>query len=150
MRARSLFGYAFVGAACAAVGVAAGISQSSASSASGHPRARAVGKRAGLARAVHVDAVVAIAGGRRFATMSVDRGVLRSVAGNQLTLAEGTRQATYRTLTITVPANAVVRNDGSAAELSSLRPNELVTIRRGPKRTVVRALDASRRTRIGL
>jgi hypothetical protein len=137
MTARSIARYAGVGTACAAAGVAGGIASGSASPA--HPRAAAR-----LGRIVHADAVVATARGTRFARVTIDRGTVKSVSGNQLTLDEGTAKATYRTVTLTIPSAAVVRNDGAAASLSSLQPGERVGVRQGPLRTRVAARHARR------
>jgi len=130
MTGRSIARYVGVGTVCAAAGVAGGIAGSSASQA--HPRA---GAR--LGRVVHADAIVATGGGRRFVRVTIDRGIVKSVSGAQLTIDEGTPRATYRTVTLTIPAGAVVRNNGSAAALSSLQPGERVGVRQGPRRTRV-------------
>jgi len=138
MSGRSIARDVGVGSDCAAVGVAGGIAGSSASP--GHARA---GAR--LGRVVHADAVVATAGGTRFAHVTIDRGVVKSVAGDQLTIDEGTAKATYRTVTLTIPSGAIVRNNGSPATLSSVQPGERVGVRQGPRRTRVVAFDKARR-----
>jgi hypothetical protein len=86
-------------------------------------------------RAVNGDLVVKTATG--FATVSFERGKLDSVNGRQLTIAEGTKKATYKTVTVTVPANAVVRDDRHKATLSALKAGQRVVVLQAPKRTFV-------------
>jgi hypothetical protein len=92
-------------------------------------------------RAVHAEIVVADKGGG-FSSLTFDRGILKSVSGDQVTLAEGTRKATYKTVTLTVPAGADVRANGGAASLGTLKPGQRVAVVRTQNRTLVRAHDA--------
>jgi hypothetical protein len=95
--------------------------------------ARAAGRLAllrPLRRAVHGEAVIPVAGGQ-FATVTFDRGVVQSVAGNQLTLTEGTAKATYKTVTLAVPANAVVRDNRQPAQLSDVKTGQVAVVSRG-------------------
>jgi hypothetical protein len=106
-----------------------------------HPRARRAALR--LARgAVHVEAVVHTKSG--FRTVTLDRGYVESVSGDTLTLREATRNATYRTVTITVPSTARVRNQRRPATLSQLSAGEHVVVVQGLKRTWVIARAAVR------
>jgi hypothetical protein len=130
MRHTRMVRYAAVGAACAAVGTAAGITQSGAATHAGSA-AKQHG-RGGLRRAVHAEAVVPTAGGTRFVTVTLDRGTVQSVSGTQLVVSEGTATATYKTVTLTIPANATVRNNGTAAQLSSLKQGEIVRVLQAP------------------
>jgi hypothetical protein len=53
-----------------------------------------------------------------FATVTLDRGFVQSVNRQQLTIREGTKTTTYKTVMLTIPSNAVVRDNrraGSAA-----------------------------------
>jgi hypothetical protein len=86
-------------------------------------------------RAVSGQLVVATP--RGFGTVTFERGLLRSVSGRTLTIAEGTKKATYRTVTVTLPAGAVVRDDRHTATFSSLTPGQRVTVVQAPKRTLV-------------
>lgn len=126
-----------VGAAASAIavaGAAAGSSQSSAA----HPRLRAA---RGLAkRAVAGSFVVRTKAGYR--TVRVERGVVDSVSGRQLTLTEGTRTDAYRTVTETIPTTARIRDDRAKATLSALKPGQRVLVVQAPKRTFVRAHTA--------
>src|ERR1700710_2120769 len=69
-------------------------------------------------RAVHGEVVVHTKAG--FRTVTFDRGVVDSVAGQQLKITEGTRTATYKTVTLTIPAGARVRDDRQKSSLASV------------------------------
>jgi hypothetical protein len=136
---------ATIAGACAAVGAGAGILGSagaagtSASPAGAHRgAARGAAAHGALRRAVHAEAVVPVGGGK-FATVTLDRGVVRSVQGNSITLNEGTRKATYRTVTLTLPGGTLVRENRRAAQISDIRPGQMVIVVQGPKRTRVNA-----------
>jgi hypothetical protein len=131
-----------VGITCAAVGVGAGIlDPASGATASGKAKAGAKAGARGLQRAVHADAVVPVAGGG-FAAATLDRGFVSSVSGNDLTVREGTRKATYKTVTLSIPAGATIRLDRKPAQLADLRAGDRVRVLHGPKRTRVAAFDA--------
>ena len=138
-----------VGAACAAVGAGASVvatagaagtttatNSTAAKSAAKHLGARQTLER----RAVQGDLVVATRAG--FATVTFNRGFVQSVNGQQMTIREGTKKATYKTVTLTVPAGAKVRDNGKAASLSQLRAGQRVAVVQAPKRTLVSARDA--------
>ncbi|MGI8558778.1 MAG: hypothetical protein ACR2ND_10810 [Solirubrobacteraceae bacterium] len=142
-----------VGIASAALGVGAGAAALGSASAAGphQPTAHQArlggkggGKRGGrgplklLRRAVHADAVI-VANGGKFVPVTFDRGIVQSVAGNQLTLTEGTKQASYKTVTLTVPADAIVHNDRALSQLSSIKPGQRAFVFVGPKHTRVGA-----------
>jgi hypothetical protein len=88
-----------------------------------------------LARAVQGSAVVATKDG--FATVTFQRGKVDSVSGQQLTITEGTPTAAYKTVTVTIPADAVVRDDRRNAALSEVKPGQRVIVLHAPKRTFV-------------
>jgi hypothetical protein len=88
-----------------------------------------------VARAVQGSAVVRTRNG--FATLSLERGKVDSVSGQRLTITEGTPKATYKTVTVAVPANAVVRDDRRKAALSDVRTGQRVLVLQAPKRTYV-------------
>jgi hypothetical protein len=137
---------------CVAVGVgisaitSAGAATSRAARAHGvkaagaHRRANAGGARRALRRAVHANLVVATKSG--FANITFDRGSVDSVNGQQLTLHEGTKKKTYKTVTLTIPANARVRINRKPATLSQLTPGQRVLVFQLPKRTLVSAHTA--------
>jgi hypothetical protein len=88
-----------------------------------------------LMRAVQGSAVVHTKTG--FATVTFQRGKVDSVSGQQLTLTEGTRKAAYKTVTVTIPANAVVRDDRHKAALSDVKAGQRVLVLQAPQRTYV-------------
>jgi hypothetical protein len=93
-----------------------------------------------LRRAVHGEFVIHTKKG--FETVTFDRGVVESVSGDVLTLREGTKTATYKTVTLTIPANARVRNNRQRATLATLKPGERAQIIQGPAHTLVVARAA--------
>jgi hypothetical protein len=96
----------------------------------------------GFARAVHADAVVPQKDGT-FATITFDRGTVKSVSGQDLTITEGTRTATYKDVTITLPSAAKVRRAGTAdATLADLQAGDRVAVVQAPKGTFVLARPA--------
>ncbi len=129
-----------VAVSCLAIGAGAS-AITSAGSATGHPVAgkhrqtRGLTPRRLLARAVHGDLVVATKSG--FATITLDRGVAQSVNGQTLTLTEGTKQLTGKTVTLTIPANAWVRDDRHKATLADIQRGQRVIVVQAPHRTLV-------------
>ncbi len=132
-----------VGAVCAVAGAgagaiatagAAGTSPNTASSsthtATGHAKRRAL-----AARAVQGDLVIATKSG--FVTVTLNRGFVQSVSGQRLTIREGTKKATYKTVTLTIPSSAKVRDNGQAASLSQLSSGQRVAVVQGLKQTRV-------------
>ena len=131
-----------VGGACAAIGAGAGILGTSAaatnnSQPSSHAKTHHARRlRPLLDRAVHADAVVAVKGGQ-FVTVTLDRGTVQSVSGQQLTITEGTKKHAYKTVTLTIPANAKVRDNKQTAQLSDVKAGQRVLVVQGPKNTRV-------------
>jgi hypothetical protein len=151
-----------VGAVCALAGSAAGIAASSASTphkTPGVPLARRLMFKAGplagavpglgfvipgggpAGPAVHSEAVVPNEKGG-FDTITMDRGTYSSLSGDQLTITEGTKTATYKTVTLTIPTNATVRRNDAAAHLSDIKSGDTVMVAQSPQGTVVDARDA--------
>jgi hypothetical protein len=89
-------------------------------------------------RVVHAELVVARRDGT-FPTITIDRGSITGVDGSTLHLREGTAKATYKTVDLTLPADAIVRVDGHRASLSDLHAGMRAAVAQLPKRTVVRA-----------
>jgi GTPase involved in cell partitioning and DNA repair len=124
-----------VGAGISAIATAgAATSSSSSQTASAHAKARKGGLRR-LVHGVQGSAVVRTADG--FANVTFARGKVDSVNGQQLTIAEGTPKATYKTVTVTVPAGAVVRDNRQKATLSDVKAGQRVLVVTAPKRTYV-------------
>jgi hypothetical protein len=131
-----------VAVACAAAGAAvSAIASAGAKSGAGgqprfgHGRAGRLGARKLLRRAVHGQIVVATRMG--FRTITFDRGSVQSVGGRQLTLKEGTKRATYKTVTLTIPAAARVRDDRHLASLSDVKKGQRALVIQAPMRTLV-------------
>ena len=97
--------------------------------------ARTGGLREIARRTVHGQFVIHTNAG--FRTVTVDRGVVDSVSGQQLKITEGTRKATYKTVTLTIPADALVRDDKQKSSLSSVKAGQRVLVVTAPKRTLV-------------
>src|SRR3954452_11036646 len=73
-----------------------------------------------VGRAVHAEAVVATRDG--FKNLTYDRGKVKSVSGQELTLTEGIKDMTYKDETITIPNDAKVRvADKRPAALSDVK-----------------------------
>ncbi|MCW2954444.1 MAG: hypothetical protein JWQ48_3614 [Conexibacter sp.] len=164
MQRSSLMKTGAVVGACAAVGAGAGILGSAGAAttpaqppgASGAGRAaqpgtpgRARARRRGAGaivprRAVHGSVVVPARGGT-FRTLTFDRGVVKAVVGDRLTLTEGTRRATYKTVTLTIPSDAKVRDNRRKSTLSTLTAGQRVVVVQGGSKTHVVAHDARRR-----
>ena len=125
-----------VGAGISAIATA-GAATSNTSSHAGATHAGGAGK-GGLRRLLHAvqgSAVVRTADG--FANVTFERGKVDSVTGQQLTITEGTAKATYKTVTVTVPAGAVVRDNRQKAALSDVKAGQRVLVLTAPKRTYV-------------
>jgi hypothetical protein len=116
--------------AIASAGASPSTSSSSTARAGAARRARAGALRV-LRHAVHGDLVVPTKNG--LVTITFDRGTVQSVTGQQLAINEGTRAKTYRTVTLTIPANARVRDNGSLTSLDNLKPGQRVLVVQGPK-----------------
>ena len=77
-----------------------------------------------------------------FETVTMDRGSFSSLSGDQLTITEGTKSATYKTVTLTIPSRATVRRNEAQAKLSDLKAGDEVNVIQSPKSTVVIANGA--------
>ncbi len=125
---------------CVALGVGAGAIANGAASTS-TPAVKARGHHAHLGlrmlvrRTAQANLVVHTKQG--FANVTVARGTVRSVSGHQLTLAEGTRKATYKTVTYTLPATVRVRDNRQRSTLSAVKPGQRALVVILPKRALV-------------
>jgi hypothetical protein len=155
-----------VGATCALAGAGAGIAEGSAST--NHTTkervahaARGRSARAGAVRfgpaggpafaigipggaagpPVHSESVVPNEKGG-FDTVTMDRGTFSSLSGEQLTITEGTKSATYKTVTLTIPSDATVYRNGEKATLADIKAGDTVTVVQTPSGTFVNAFDA--------
>jgi hypothetical protein len=147
MNRRNLIRTCAVGLTCTAVGAGAGILGSASAAPSvanatkpANARIAELGSLRALRRSVHAEVVVPTAGGG-FATVTYDRGFIETVSPTQLTLREGTKTATYQSVTRTIPSTATIRLDRAPAQLSQLKAGDRVGVLSGPKRTLVVAFD---------
>jgi hypothetical protein len=101
--------------------------------------------------AVHSVSVVPDKAGTSFITLTTDRGTVKSVdsAGATITIAEGTKSATYKTLTLTVPSGAKVIRDGKTASLAEIKAEDNVSVSSSTEGTTVFAMDSSFRPEHG-
>jgi hypothetical protein len=126
-----------VAVCCAALGAGASIIASAGAATHSHPRSNTArtGLRGIARRAVHGVFTVHTKNGYR--TVTLDRGTVDSVSGRQLKITEGTPKAAYKTVTLTVPSDARVRDDKQTATLSAVKPGQRVLIVTAPRRTTV-------------
>lgn len=101
--------------------------------------------------AVHSVSVVPDKAGTSFITLTSDRGTVKSVdsAGATITIAEGTKSATYKTLTLSVPSGAKVIRDGKTATLAEVKAEDHVSVSSSTEGTTVFAMDSSFRPEHG-
>lgn len=143
--------YLVVAVACVVIGAMAGIASGSA--ATSHHRAHSAssgsaggpsGMGPGGPPAVHSVSVVPNKEGTEFETITMDSGEVQSVSGQEVTLTEGTKSATYKTVTLTIPADATVELDGKTAQLGELKSGDHAIVRESSSgKTTVMAADSS-------
>jgi hypothetical protein len=135
-----------VAISCVAVGAGVSAIASAGAASTGGGKTAAKQQRGGLAgrsrllrRAVHGELVVPTKSGLQ--TVTLDRGVVRSRSGDQLTLSDGTKKAAYKTVTLTIAAGARVRDNGKPATLADVKAGQAALVVQGPKQTLVVARD---------
>jgi hypothetical protein len=132
-----------IAVACAIVGAVAGIAGSAAAPAHKAQAPSGTPLRATLGGPpVHSETVVPNQS-NGFDTITMDRGSFRSLSGNQLTITEGTKTATYKVVNLTIPANATVRRNGASAALTDIKAGDEVTVLQTANGTFVNAEDAT-------
>ena len=129
-----------LGAGVSAIASAGAATGGAAKGSAATKRARSGGVKRFAARAVSGDVVVRTKTG--FATVSFERGTVDSVSGQQLTINEGTAKASYKTVTLTIPVDARVRDDRQKATLSDVKAGQRVLVLTAPKQTFVIARTA--------
>lgn len=91
-----------------------------------------------IGRAVHAEAVVATRDG--FKDLTYDRGTVKSVSGRQLTVTEGTKDATYKDVELTIPGDAKIRVPGKPdATLADVTAGMRAVVATRANKTVVYA-----------
>jgi hypothetical protein len=83
-----------------------------------------------------------------FDAVTMDRGSFSSLSGEKLTITEGTKTSTYKTVTLTIPSGATVDRNGEKAQLSDIRTGDTVAVVQSPKGTFVDAFDAQHEPKI--
>jgi hypothetical protein len=136
---------------CVGIGAMAGISASSA--ASSHAKAKKADSGTSPSQAppggrggpqIHSVSVVVNKAGTGFDTVTEDSGTVQSVSGQSLTIVEGSKTLTYKTVTLTIPSAASIQRDGKSAELSELQAGDRVNVSEDSEGSdVVTALDSS-------
>jgi hypothetical protein len=132
-----------VGAAASAIAVA-GASTGSAN----HTGAKSAAARLAHGGRLHRLAARAVQGSavlytkQGFKTATFERGAVDSVSGQQLQITEGTPKANYKTVTVTIPSTAHVRDNRQTASLSSLQSGQRVVVVQAPSGTFVIAHTA--------
>jgi hypothetical protein len=81
----------------------------------------------GVGPPVHADLVVPNSKGG-FDRVTEDHGTFKSLSDRDLTITEGTKTATYKEQTISIPAGATVIRDGETAQLSDLKAGDEVSV----------------------
>lgn len=145
--------YTAVACLCLAVGAMAGIASGSATTSpkahssdteSTNATERPAAPGPGGPGAVHSVSVVPNKEGSGFDTVTMDSGTVQSVSGQQLTITEGTKSLTYKTVTLTISASATVQRDGKSAQLSELQAGDHVFVcENSDGTTMVNAADSS-------
>ena len=136
-----------VAALCGVIGAGAGIAGAGAHEGKGHGKTRHAkhfNRGFHLGGPVHAELVVPDRQGG-FTTVTLDRGTVESVSGDQLTIKEGTPKATYKTVTLTIPSGAKVRRNGDDAALSDLQAGDLVAVVTRGDKTFVKARAAGKK-----
>jgi hypothetical protein len=76
-----------------------------------------------------------------FKTIAIDRGTITGVDGSMIHLREGTRDAVYKTVDITLGSGDLVVINGHKASVGDLKAGDRARITQRPKRTLVFALQ---------
>jgi hypothetical protein len=92
---------------------------------------------------VHSEMIVPTKDGKDFETVTQDDGKVQSVSGDQLTITEGTEEATYKTVTLDIPSDSKVIRNGKEADLGDLQSGDQVHVSQAPEGSFVFATDGS-------
>jgi len=77
---------------------------------------------------VHAEEVVPNKAGTAFITQTEDNGTVVSVAGDQLTIKEGTKTLTYKNVALTIPSGATISRNGAKAALTDFKAGDRVRV----------------------
>jgi hypothetical protein len=139
---------------CVVVGASAGIVGSAAAPSKDKPSRSAQGNRPGPpgprhGPPIHAELVVPNKAGDGFVDVTIDTGTVESVSGDQLTIKQGTKSATYKTITLTIPSDAKIHRNMQEAQLSDLKAGDKVHVARSSEGTFVGAHDKNHGPRPG-
>ncbi|MBV9004542.1 MAG: hypothetical protein JO181_07775 [Solirubrobacterales bacterium] len=123
-----------IGAGISAITSAGAATPSTRTNATTRAHGRLAGLRA-LKRAVHGQLVIPTKNG--FTTITFDRGTIASVNGRQLSINDGTKKRAYSSVTLSIPVDARIRDNGQRAAMSDLKVGQRVLVIQGPKRWLV-------------
>jgi hypothetical protein len=115
-------------------------------SSAGHPPGAIIGGGPGpRGAAVHSVSVVPNKAGTGFVTVTSDRGKVQSVDGgaSTITIVEGTKTTTYKTVTLSVPSGAAVIRNGKSASLGDVKAADEVSVSSSSEGTTVFATDST-------
>jgi len=85
----------------------------------------------------HAEIVVLNKAGTAWITVTQDNGTVASVSGDQLTITEGTKAVPYKTVTLTIPADAKIFRNGKTAQLSDFVAGDNVHVAQSSEGTIV-------------
>jgi hypothetical protein len=152
MGRRNWIGAIAVATTCAIVGAAGGIASSGAASKATSSATSSTSKKGGGGPggpggpggggfSIHSESVQLDKAGKAFITVTRDQGTVTAVSGSDITLKEGTKTVTYKTVTVTVADNATVTRNDETAALSDIKVGDTVSISQSSDGSQVRAYD---------
>jgi hypothetical protein len=99
----------------------------------------------GMRGAVHSVSVVLNRKGDAFITQTTDSGTVQSVdtGAGTITIVEGVKGVTYKTVTLTIPSEATVVLDGKSSSLGSIVADDHAVVSSSSEGTTVFAADSS-------
>ena len=96
---------------------------------------------------MHAETVVLNKARDAFITETIDSGKLKSVSGRDVTITEAIGSVTYKDVTITLPAAAMIERNGRRATIDALKAGDRIHVAQSSDGTFVHAGDASFRPR---
>jgi hypothetical protein len=151
MGRRKWIGVLAVATTCALVGAAGGIASSGAASKASSSTASSTSKKDGGGPggpggfgggfAIHSESVQLNKAGTAFITVTRDQGTVTAVSGSDISLTEGTKTVTYKTVTVTVADGATVTRNDETAALTDIKVGDTVSISQSSDGSQVRAYD---------
>lgn len=99
----------------------------------------------GMMGVVHAEGVTLNKAGTEYINFTADNGTVKSVeaSAGKLTIVEGSKSVTYKTVTLSIPGEATVTLDGKSSSLSGLAEGDHVCVTSTKEGTTVFAVDSS-------